>query len=146
MNFDSFNPTTVAKEVIGELTDSIRATHRDAGVSEPQGRQTFNSALLLQAGLRALLPVSERQGVALPKIFPKDPPALQAAQRNYAEVFASAQEATPEQRAAGLNAVLLAARELADQGYERLADAINRFLVSQTSPPSAPRPPGPALQ
>ena len=61
MSLDPFNPTAVAKEVIGELTDAIKATTRDAAVPEPQGRATFNSALLLQAGLRAFAEITRKR-------------------------------------------------------------------------------------
>jgi len=124
MSFEPFNPTAVAKEGIVNLTDEIKATERDATVPEPQGRATSNTALLLQAGLRALLPVAEREGVALPRIFPNDPQWLQAAQQNYADVFNSGKEATGAQRSAAFGAIELAATQLSEQGYKKLAAVV----------------------
>jgi hypothetical protein len=132
MSIDPFNPIAIAKEVIGNLTDAIKATERDMSVAEPQGRATFNAALLLQAGLRALLPVGEREGVALPRIFPTDAQELQDAQRNYAAVFESGKEATPEKGAAALEAIRLAAKQLSEQGYKKFASVVvNAFKETQ---------------
>ena len=133
MSIDPFIYSDVAKEVIGNLTDAIKATPRDTSVPEPQGRATFNTALLLQAGLRALLPVGEREGIALPRIFPNDAQELQNAQRNYAAVFESGKGATPEQGEVAFKAIELAAKQLDEQGYKTAAAVVNKFLKAHAA-------------
>jgi hypothetical protein len=128
---EPFNPIETAKQVIGELTDAITATPRNEAVPEPQGRATFNTALLLQAGLRILMPVEEREGVALPKIFPNDPPELQFAQNTYADVFKSGCEASEKQRVIGILSLQKAAENLAAQGFEAYASTVTAWLDTQ---------------
>jgi hypothetical protein len=79
-----FDPVSTAKMVIGELVNET-------------GSQ-FSDALILQAGLRILLPASERQGVAEPKILPNDPPTLQKAQFIVKDLFSSGRDPTPAER------------------------------------------------
>lgn len=142
MSLDPFRPIPVAKELIGNLTDSIKETDRDLSVPLPENpRATFNTALLLQAGLRALLLVEEREGIAEPKIFDRDPEFLQKAQTNFLEVLRSGKNATDEQRESALESVDLAAKQLFEQGYKKLAVNVSQF-VSEQKPAVRPAPPG----
>jgi hypothetical protein len=82
------------------IAREISGSERDTSVSAPSWDTIFNTGLLLQAGLRALLPVQERQGVAVPGVAsPSDPAELIKAQENYKAVFESGTEATPAQKA-----------------------------------------------
>jgi len=143
--FDPFDSTTVAKLRAGEVARGIASSARDTSVPEPDRDTTFNTGLLLQAGLRAVLSVEQRTGVALPGApGTKDPPALIAAQRNYAEVFTGGKEATPDQRQVALASVATAARELAAQGYTSLSSKVNSWLQGQGYvPPTSVSPPRP---
>src|SRR5262245_53290628 len=93
-NGPDFDPIVTAKLRAGEIAREITASTRDASTPEPSGEDIFNTGLLLQAGLRALLPVGERQGVALPGTSsPSDPQELVVAQENYKAVFESGAQA-----------------------------------------------------
>jgi hypothetical protein len=59
-----FDAVGMAKLRAGEIAREITASPRDPSIPEPSWDATFNDGLLLQAGLRALLPVKERRGVA----------------------------------------------------------------------------------
>src|SRR5580658_6662582 len=73
----SFDPVAMAKLRAGEIAREIANSPRDAAVPEPAGDSVFTTGLLLQAGLRAFLLVSQRQGVALPGAPAQtDPPNL----------------------------------------------------------------------
>src|SRR5262245_41938481 len=90
----NFDPIATAKLRAGEIAREIAGSERDPSVPEPSRDDIFNTGLLLQAGLRALLPVQERQGVALPGTpSPKDPPELTMTQENYRAVFESGGQA-----------------------------------------------------
>jgi hypothetical protein len=92
----------------------------------------FDSGLLLQAGLRALLPIKERQGVALPgPPSPGDPEELVVAQENYKAVFESGAEATPAQKATALKSIELATQQLRNAGYTSLSATVNDWLRTQ---------------
>jgi hypothetical protein len=83
-NLSSFDPVATARLRAGEIAREIAASGRDASVPEPSRDDIFNTGLLLQAGLRALLPVQERQGIALPGTpSSSDPSELIATQENY---------------------------------------------------------------
>ncbi len=60
-----FDPVAFAKLRAGEIAREIANSPRDVSVPEPARDTVFMTGLLLQAGLRAFLPVSQRQGVAL---------------------------------------------------------------------------------
>jgi hypothetical protein len=111
---------------------SIAASSRDTSVPEPSRDDIFNTGLLLQAGLRALLPVQERQGTALPGTpSPSDPSELIAAQENYKAVFESGADATPAQKATAIKSIALAAQQLRKGGYTLLAGKITDWLARQ---------------
>src|SRR5262249_42566986 len=102
-NASAFDPVATAKLRAGEIAREIGASGRDGSVPEPSRDDIFNTGLLLQAGLRALLPVQERQGIALPGTpSPSDPSELTAAQENYKAVFESGAGATPAQKATAI--------------------------------------------
>jgi hypothetical protein len=127
-----FDPVAVAKLRAGEIAREISASIRDPSVSEPSNEAVFNTGLLLQAGLRALLPVQERRDVALPGTpSPKDPIELVRAQENYKAIFASGAEASPDQKKAALDAVALASQQLSSEGYEFFSKAVADWLVQQ---------------
>jgi hypothetical protein len=131
-NPSAFDPVATAKLRAGEIAREIVASGRDMSVPEPSRDDIFNPWLLLQAGLRALLPVQERQGIALPGTpSPSDPSELIAAQENYKAVFESGADATPAQKATAIKSIELVAQQLRKGGYTLLADKITDWLVRQ---------------
>jgi hypothetical protein len=127
-----FDPVATARLRAGEVAREIAASGRDPSVPEPAPAEVFNAGLLLQAGLRALLPVSERQGVALPGgPSPTDPASPVEAQENYKAVFASGAEATPAQKATAIMAIKTAAQRLSSEGYTAFSQAISEWLKTQ---------------
>jgi hypothetical protein len=128
----NFDPIATAKLRAGEIAREIAGSERDPSVLEPSRDDMFNTGLLLQAGLRALLPVQERQGVALPGTpSPKDPPELTTAQENYRAVFESGGQTTPAQRATAIRAIELAAQQLQRSGYPVFARRVTDWLRTQ---------------
>jgi hypothetical protein len=131
-NGPDFDPVATAKLRAGEIARRIVASPRDASVPEPLWEEMFDSGLLLQAGLRALLPIKERQGVALPgPPSPGDPEGLVVAQENYKAVFESGAEATPAQKATALKSIELATQQLRNAGYTSLSATVNDWLRTQ---------------
>jgi hypothetical protein len=131
-NGPDFDPVATAKLRAGEIARRIVASPRDASVPEPSWEEMFDSGLLLQAGLRALLPIKERQGVALPgPPSPGDPEELVVAQENYKAVFESGAEATPAQKATALKSIELATQQLRNAGYTSLSATVNDWLRTQ---------------
>lgn len=127
-----FDAVGTARLRAGEIAREISASPRDPSVAEPSRDELFNTGLLLQAGLRALLPVQARQGVALPGTpSPHDPGDLIAAQENYKAVFESGGEATPTQRAAAFAALELATQQLRRAGYLVLAGKVADWVKTQ---------------
>jgi hypothetical protein len=127
-NLAPFDPVATARLRAGEIAREIA----DASVPEPSRDDMFNTGLLLQAGLRALLPVRERQGIALPGTpSPSDPSELTAAQENYKAVFESGVEATPAQKATAIKSIELAAQQLRKGGYTVLAGKVTDWLARQ---------------
>lgn len=125
----NFDPIAIAKLRIGEIVREISGSGRDQSVPEPSADALMNMGLLLQAGLRALLPVREREGVALPgKSSPSDPPELVEAQENYAAVFQSGVEASPEQKAKAFKSLQLAAEKLASAGYRQFSKSLSNWI------------------
>jgi hypothetical protein len=131
----NFDPVALAKLRAGEIAREISGSVRDASVSEPSRDAVFTTGLLLQAGLRALLPIQERRDVALPGTpSSKDPPELIDAQENYKAVFASGREASPAQKKVALSAVESAAQQLSAEGYKMFSKAVFDWLRQQTRP------------
>jgi hypothetical protein len=129
---DTFDPVAIARLRAGEVARDIAASGRTSSVPEPPQAAVFNTGLLLQAGLRALLPVSERQSVALPgNPSPSDPAPLIEAQENYKAVFASGANATPIQKATALAAIRMAAQQISSQGYTAFSQKISEWLKAQ---------------
>jgi hypothetical protein len=127
-----FDPVAPAKLRAGEIFREIAGSGRDASSPEPAHDELFNTGLLLQAGLRALLPVKERQGVALPGMpSPNDPKELILAQENYKAVFESGMEATAAQRATAIASIELATQHLERAGYTALAKKVIEWLRTQ---------------
>jgi hypothetical protein len=125
----AFDPVAFAKLRAGEIAREISESPRDPSGPEPPRDAVFETGLLLQAGLRALLPVPERDGVALPgKASPRDPPALVEAQENYTTVFQSGRTATPEQTAIAVRAINSAARQLGQAGFEQFSRGVIEWL------------------
>jgi hypothetical protein len=124
-----FDPVATAKLRAGEIVRAIVGSGRDASRPEPAHDELLNTGLLLQAGLRALLPVQERPGVALPGTpSPNDPKELILAQENYTAVFESGTEATAAQRATAMASIELAAQQLEKAGYTVLAKKVTEWL------------------
>jgi hypothetical protein len=122
--------SALAKLRIGEIVEEIKQSGRISQESEPGN--LFSTALLIQAGLRALLPPAERVGVALPGApNPNDPQDLSKAQQNYTAVFDGGKEATKAQRDVALNAVAGGARQLQKQGYQKAAMVLTTWLQNQ---------------
>jgi hypothetical protein len=129
MNFD---PVATAKLRAGEIVREISGSERDRSVPEPSWDTIFNTGLLLQAGLRALLPVQERQGVALPGVpSPNDPAELIEAQENYKAVFQSGIEATPAQKVIALQSIDLASKRLDSAGYRSFSRNVSAWARTQ---------------
>jgi hypothetical protein len=125
----AFDPVSTATLRAGELTRAITGSPREESIVEPPREQVFETALLLQAGLRALLPVEQRHGVALPGApASNDPPQLVEAQENYKSIFESGSEATPAQKAIAVNSIRAAARQLEQEGYVSLSQQIIKWL------------------
>src|SRR5262245_49726534 len=102
----SFDPVAIAKLRAGEIAREITASPREPSIPEPSWQAIFDDGLLLQAGLRELLPVKERQGVAIPGApSPKDSHELIEAQENYKAVFESGADATSAQRQVAVRAI-----------------------------------------
>jgi hypothetical protein len=134
-HFD-FDPVAIAKLRAGEIAREIEGSVRDTSIPEPSRDSVFNTGLLLQAGLRALLPAQERQGVALPGTpSPKDPPELVQAQENYKAVFESGAEATPAQKATAFTSLELAAHQLETAGYTSFSRSVIDWLRTQRQMP-----------
>jgi len=130
-----FDPIAVAKLRAGEIAREIEASKRDTSIPEPSREAVFNTGLLLQAGLRALLPIAERQDVALPGTpSPKDPIELVQAQENYKAVFASGADATPAQKREAFKAVETASWQLEREGYKSFAKAVSEWVAQQQRP------------
>jgi len=127
-----FDPVATAKLRAGEIVREIVGSGRDASRPESAHNELFNTGLLLQAGLRALLPVQERQGVALPGApSPNDPKELILAQENYKAAFESGAEATAAQRATAMASIELATQQLQRAGYTVLAEKVIDWLKTQ---------------
>jgi hypothetical protein len=127
-----FDPAATAKLRAGEIAREIAASPRDTSVPQPSWDATFHSGLLLQAGLRALLPPHERQGIALPGTpSASDPPELVEAQENYKAVFESGREAAPAQKEAAQRAIELAAHQLEKAGYKSYSESVTGWLRAQ---------------
>jgi hypothetical protein len=131
-NGSAFDPVATAKLRAGEIAREIAGSKRDTSIPEPSRDEMFNTGLLLQAGLRALLPVEQRPGIALPGTpSPRDPAELVLAQENYKAVFESGTEATPGQKATALKSIELATGQLQKAGYTSLAAAVADWLRTQ---------------
>jgi hypothetical protein len=127
-----FDPIATAKLRAGEIAREITASARDVSIPEPSREDIFNMGLLLQAGLRALLPVQERQGVALPGTpSASDPQELVVAQENYKAVFESGAQATPAQKTTAVKSIELATQRLRSAGYTSLAARVDDWLQTQ---------------
>ena len=127
-----FDPIATAKMRAGEIAREITASARDASAPEPSWEEIFDTGLLLQAGLRALLPVQERQGVALPGTpSASDPQELVVAQENYKAVFESGTQATPAQKTTAVKSIELATQRLRKAGYMSLAAKVEAWLRTQ---------------
>lgn len=109
-----FHTVDTAKMVVGEIA---RETQSD-----------FGDALLFQAGLRILLPAEEREGVALPKVFTNDPPALQSAQNIVIDILTSGREATPEEKKVAYESIADAASRFGNKG---LAASVRSWLTAE---------------
>lgn len=131
-SLSDFDPVAIAKLRVGEIVREIVGSGRDTSRPEPSHDDLFNTSLLLQAGLRALLPVQDRQGVALPGApSPNDPKELVLAQENYKAVFASGMAATAAQRAMAMASIELAAQRLERAGYTVLGKKVIDWLRTQ---------------
>jgi hypothetical protein len=127
-----FDPVATAKLRAGEIAREISGSERDTSAAEPSKDTIFNAGLLLQAGLRALLPVNERQGIALPGTpSPNDPIDLVNAQENYKDVFESGVGATAAQRAIAIKSIELAVKELGNAGYLSFSKSVSDWLSTQ---------------
>lgn len=127
-----FDPVAFAKLRAGEIARAIESSPRNGSVPAPSHDATFDTGLLLQAGLRALLPVNERQGVALPgSPSAKDPAELVEAQENYKSVFESGAEASERQKATAVRAIRSATRQLETSGYAQFARGISDWARTQ---------------
>ena len=124
-----FNPIAFAKLRAGEIAREIESTPRDKSYPEPSRSEVFDNGLLLQAGLRALLPPGERDGVASPGLASTtDPKDLIEAQENYKAVFASDKEASPEQKSFAVASIQSASQKLDRNGYTEFSRRVVEWL------------------
>ena len=125
-----FAAEAVAKLRIGELVDAIKISNQP-GTTKSE-TNLIPPALLIQAGLRTLLPPSQREGVALPgPANPKDAKELIAAQSNLTQVFQGGKMATSQERKIALGAVAQGARQLQADGYIKAAGILQDWLKKQ---------------
>jgi hypothetical protein len=125
-----FDAEAVAKLRVGELVEAIKISGQTGSIKH--GTNLIPPALLIQAGLRTLLPPTQREGVALPgPANPNDPKELIAAQSNLTEVFQSGKVATPQERNLALGAVAQGARQLQADGYSKSAAILQAWLKDQ---------------
>lgn len=125
----AFEPIAFAKLRAGEIARAIEESPRDGSIPPPSREAVFKAGLLLQAGLRALLPAPDREGVALPGTPSSDDPReLVIAQENYKSVFASGTEAAPAQHAIAIGAIKSAAQQLEKLGYTSFSDRVIDWL------------------
>jgi hypothetical protein len=125
-----FDPEVVAKLRVGELVEAIKISGQIESIK--QGTNLIPPALLIQAGLRTLLPPTQREGVALPgPANPNDPKELIAAQSNLTEVFKGGKVVTPQERIVALRAVAQGARQLQADGYIKAAAILLDWLKDQ---------------
>jgi cellulose biosynthesis protein BcsQ len=120
---------SLAKLPARQLHSEISSLKRDDSVPQPSVHELEDTSILLQAGLRALLPVQERKGVALPGTPSRnDPRELIKAQENYKAVFDSGIEATPEQRVIAIEAIEIASRQLEIAGYRLFSQTLSNWV------------------
>jgi hypothetical protein len=125
-----FDAEAVAKLRIGELVEAIKISGQTG--STKSGTNLIPPALLIQAGLRTLLPPTQREAVALPgPANPNDPKELIAAQSNLTAVFQGGKVATPQERNLALGAVAQGARQLQADGYSKAAGILQGWLKEQ---------------
>ncbi|WP_424184810.1 hypothetical protein [Synechococcus sp. WH 5701] len=127
--FDTpFDPVATASLRTGEMVNAIKRSGRqDPSSSEPD---LIPSALLIQAGLRGLLPPSERTGIAMPgKPDSNDPEPLVKAQSNMMKIYQSGSEANTEQRMIAIQAVIEGASMLEKYGYTKAASILIQWAA-----------------
>ena len=122
-----FDPEAVAKLRVGELVEAIKISGQIGSIK--QGTNLTPTALLIQAGLRTLLPPTQREGVALPgPANPNDAKELIDAQSNLTEVFKSGKVVSPQERIVALRAVAQGAQQLQADGYIKAAAILLDWL------------------
>ena len=125
-----FDAVAVSKLRIGELVEAIKQSGQ-TGITK-SGTNLIPPALLIQAGLRTLLPPTQREGVALPgPANPNDPKELIMAQSNLTAVFKGGKVSTPKERKLALRAVAQGARQLQADGYSKAAGLLQAWLKEQ---------------
>lgn len=123
-----FDPEATARLRTGEMVEAIRATGRQVTARPAEG-DVLLPALLIQAGLRTLLPPPKRGGLALPgEPGADDPESLIRAQKNLSLVYQSGKEASPDQRAVAKQAIDTAATMLWHEGYLKTASLLWGWL------------------
>jgi hypothetical protein len=122
--------------------DPIASAKSVVGVLQAETQTSFSDALLLQAGLRILLPSESRVGVAAPKVFPNDPELLQAAQTVVIDMLLSGRDPTQTEIDLAHTAI---SEAVGNMGNAPLADAITAWQDADKAGPQRPTTsPGPA--
>lgn len=122
-----FDASATARLRTGEMVEAIKASGQQKATPPP--KKLLLPALLIQAGLRTLLPPAQREGLVLPG--PRglnDPPSLVQAQRNLTVVYQGGREATPRERATAKQAIQEGALLLAKQGYIKAASLLRDWV------------------
>ena len=124
MSFIPFQPAAIAPLVGGKIVDLIKATNPAVA---PQGSALFQTALLIQAATRSLIPMADRAKIFIP---PDDPTWLKTAQANSRAVLESKQLATTEQRDQAIADLQLAAERLKALGFQQTSEDVTRYSVA----------------
>ena len=125
-----FDAVAAAKLRIGELVEAIKVSGQ-TGSTWPD-TNLIPPALLIQAGLRALLSPTQREGLALPgPANPNDPKELILAQDNLTAVLKGGKASTQQERKVALEAVAQGAEQLQASGYSKAATILQDWLEEQ---------------
>ncbi|MFN7677980.1 MAG: hypothetical protein ACK5QW_05205 [Cyanobacteriota bacterium] len=122
-----FDPVATARLRTGEMVEAIKATRRQGPASASP--DLIQPALLIQAGLRILLPPDQRQGLALPgEPGPKDSKPLVSAQNTWTAVYQSGRPANRQERAEAHRAILKGSELLETAGYREAARVLRDWI------------------
>ncbi len=123
-----FDPTGFARLRFGELKDMLHQTNSAAGSPSVSA---MNSALVLQAGFRALTDVAGRTDMVAVQGRDSDPDLVKNTQNLAHKIFSGDRVADPEEKSQIVTAMRTAAADLARQGYDKFICPISGWLAAQ---------------